>query len=80
MSDYPIHIFDSTGAPIDRAANVGSAESVLYGFLAQHDGNARTIYAPPGDVARLKHLAAINADCWGIPLDVVKPASAQVLS
>ena len=68
---YPIAIYSSAGELIDRAGNVESAESILYGDLSAHDGHARVIFAPPQDVGRLESLARINADCWDIPVDSV---------
>lgn len=75
--NYPISIYSSDGELIDRAGNVESAESVLYGDLSQHDGSARTIFAPDADIARLESLARINADCWDIPQDIVLPAECE---
>ena len=70
--NYPIAIFDHAGALIDRAGNVESAASVLYGDLSAHDGHARRIVAPREDCARLLAYASENADCYGIPLDIVE--------
>lgn len=75
--EYPIRIYDAQGAMIDCAGNVESVESVLFGDLSVHDGEPRTIYAPDDLIPRLEHLAAINADCWGIPKDVVAPAAQE---
>jgi hypothetical protein len=71
IEQFPIRIYDGSGEMIDCAGNVESAESILYGDLSQHDGTARTIYAPDADMARLAYLAGINADCFGIPVDNV---------
>lgn len=69
---YPIIILDADGALIDRTSNVESAESVLYGDLASHDGRPRLVTAPAEDVDQLRYLARINADCYGLPLDRVQ--------
>lgn len=75
--EYPIAIYSQDGELIDRAGNVESAESVLYGDMSDHDGSPRTIYAPENDIQRLEYLAKINADCWNIPLDIVKPSELE---
>ena len=71
MSEYPIRIIDADGELIDACDNMETAACILYGDLSYHDGQARTIYAPERFENALKHEAAINADCWGIPLDKV---------
>lgn len=76
MEEYPITILASDGSVIDRAANVESTVSVLYGDLSYHEGSARTILCPAEYVSRLRYEARINADCWGIPLDMVKAVEA----
>lgn len=73
--DYPITINTHDGALIDQAGNVESALSILYGDLSDHDGKARTIFAPPELVEALAYHASINADCFGIPIDVVFPSN-----
>lgn len=72
---YPIKIQSSSGESIDEAGNVESAVSILYGDLSTHDGNARTIFAPAEYCQALRAAAAENADCWGIPLDIVKEST-----
>jgi len=72
MSEYPILILDADGEVIDRAGNVESAVSVLYGDLSYHDGRARKVICPAEHVSRLRYESRINADCWGIPLDSIE--------
>lgn len=69
---YPFTILAADGKVIDRAANIESAVSVLYGDLSRHDGLPRTILCPADSVGRLEYHTDINADCFGIPLDIVK--------
>lgn len=80
MSDteeYPIAIFTEDSELIDRAGNVETAVSVLYGDLSDHDGRPRIIQVPidsvfDKDAERLAYEADINADCWGIPVDTIE--------
>ena len=70
---YPIVLWTNDYQFIDRAANVESAVSVLYGsILDRHDGKPRRIVAPESMVDRLRAEAEANADCWGIPIDIVE--------
>jgi hypothetical protein len=72
---YPIVIWTHDYELIDRAGNVESAVSVLYGcILNRHDGKPRRIVAPASMVDRLRAEAEANADCWGIPIDIVEAA------
>lgn len=74
--EYPFVICDGDDE-IDRAGNVDTVESVLYGDLTYHSGSVRIVWVPEGDefdypAAQIETLARINADCWNIPLDIVK--------
>ena len=70
-NEYPILIFTSAGIEIDRAGNVESAVSVLYGDMSTHDGQPRQIFAPPTEAKRLRKHAALNSDCYQLPIDAV---------
>ncbi len=69
--EYPIMMFTNGGVEIDRAANIESAISVLYGDLSGHDDNARLVFAPAEFTGGLRHHAHLNADCFNIPVDHV---------
>ena len=71
MDQWPIVIYDRNGL-IDRARNVEGAVSVLYGDLSTHPGTPRRILCDPEHAAYLRWEAELNADCFGIPVDVVK--------
>lgn len=73
--EYPIAIYEDMGVSwveLDRTSNIESAISVLYGDLSTHNGEARLIRCPAEYVERLQHEAELNADCYGIPVDIVK--------
>ena len=75
MSDYPFEVYASDGTHIDSVGNVESLDSVLYGDLSSHDGHPRIIHVPHGmddDAARIQYLIDINADCFGIPHDLIE--------
>jgi len=67
-----ITIRDHEGNLIERTDNVEYAVADLYGDLNYHDGHARTVIAPPKWVGPLTYEAEIQADCFGIPIDIVK--------
>lgn len=67
-----IAIYDHVGNEIDIAYNVESAISVLYGDLSSHDGHARRVVCPGAVARQLRYEAAINADCFGIPVDMIE--------
>jgi hypothetical protein len=76
---FPIVMFTEQGEHIDSALDAESAASVLYGDLTYHEGHPRIIQIPHDrdDLAEaMARHAAINADCWGIPLDTIERVSA----
>ena len=75
MTEETIHIFTNALAIpgwIDTADNVETAVSILYGDMSEHDGQQRIIFASDELVSQMEYEARINADCWGIPVDVVQ--------
>lgn len=70
---YPFTILDADGEVVDRAGNVETVESILYGDLSTRDGRPWRVVAPAGAVRRLEAIAAENADCWDMPLDTIEP-------
>ncbi len=81
MNEYPFAILDADGNVVDRAGNVSTVISVLYGDLSYHPGTARTVQVPFGTsmdeaAERIAYHADINADCWDIPLDKVERVNA----
>lgn len=73
---YPFEIRDCDGGVIDYASNVETVTAILYGDLSTHDGTYRAVDCPDAESAeRLRYEAKINADCYGIPVDVIRDTS-----
>lgn len=76
LNEYPILVYRGDGTLIDAAGNRESAESVLYGDLSDHDGQPRIVQVPQEMTDLIEYLqwaAETNADCFGIPEDVIQP-------
>ena len=73
-TEYPIVIFTEDSEYVDSAANVGSAESVLYGDMSYYT-IPRIIQIPismEDVITEMQYLIDINSDCYGIEPDRIE--------